>query len=261
MTHTLSLAREHLIRQFFLVETTCTNKASATLDKESCSLDQSLNWNDLRWLVEFSKLPVCSVYFLLFRLLCAFFKVLVKGIMRGDDAHAAISHGAAAIIVSNHGGRQLDHAPATIEVLPEIVAAVGGRVPVLIDGGVRCGTDIFKALALGADAICIGRPIIWGLTVAVCYVLRPLKCKRSVCRAKRALNTFFTYCALNLILQCDLLVRQTREKREGKKAHAVFRLSNNCRYSSKRAHGCSRERLCETLAELFVFFSDHNLNF
>lgn len=87
--------------------------------------------------------------------------------MRGDDARMAIEHGAAGVIVSNHGGRQLDHAPATIEVLPEVVAAVGGRVPVLLDGGIRCGADVLKSLALGADHVFIGRPTIYGLAVGV----------------------------------------------------------------------------------------------
>jgi isopentenyl diphosphate isomerase/L-lactate dehydrogenase-like FMN-dependent dehydrogenase len=75
----------------------------------------------------------------------------------------ALAHGVAGIIVSNHGGRQLDGVPAPVEVLPEIVEAVAGRVPVLVDGGVRRGTDVLKALALGADAVLIGRPYVWGL--------------------------------------------------------------------------------------------------
>lgn len=87
--------------------------------------------------------------------------------MRGDDARMAIENGAAGVIVSNHGGRQLDHAPATIEALPEVVKAAAGRVPVFIDGGIRCGADVFKAVALGADQVFIGRPTIYGLTVAV----------------------------------------------------------------------------------------------
>jgi len=89
--------------------------------------------------------------------------VLLKGIMCAEDALLAVQLGAAGLIVSNHGGRQLDTAPATIEVLPEIAAAVAGRVPLLIDGGVRRGTDIVKALALGASAVLIGRPYLHGL--------------------------------------------------------------------------------------------------
>ncbi|KAI6239201.1 Peroxisomal (S)-2-hydroxy-acid oxidase GLO3 [Aphelenchoides fujianensis] len=110
--------------------------------------DQTLNWRDLKWLVEFTKLPV-----------------IVKGIMRADDALQAVEHGAAGVVVSNHGGRQLDAAPATVEALPEVVRAVGGRVPVFVDGGIRSGTDVFKAVALGAQAVLIGRPVVFGLTV------------------------------------------------------------------------------------------------
>ena len=89
--------------------------------------------------------------------------MLVKGLVRADDAELAVEHGAAGVVVSNHGGRQLDGAPATIDALPEVVDAVGGRIPVLMDGGIRRGTDIAVALALGADAVLAGRPCLWGL--------------------------------------------------------------------------------------------------
>jgi 4-hydroxymandelate oxidase len=89
--------------------------------------------------------------------------VLLKGILTGEDARLAAERGAAGVIVSNHGGRALDTAPATIEVLPEIVDAVGGKIPVLIDGGFRRGTEILMALALGAKAVMVGRPVMWGL--------------------------------------------------------------------------------------------------
>ena len=89
--------------------------------------------------------------------------LLVKGILTGDDAKRAMENGAQGIVVSNHGGRYLDGAPSTIEVLPEIVDAVGGRIPVLIDGGFRRGTDVLKALAIGAKAVLVGRPPLWGL--------------------------------------------------------------------------------------------------
>ena len=92
--------------------------------------------------------------------------VLVKGVVRGDDAARAIDAGAAGVVVSNHGGRQLDGAPASIEALPEVVDAARGRVEVLMDGGVRRGTDVLKALALGAAAVQIGRPYLWGLSAA-----------------------------------------------------------------------------------------------
>lgn len=109
-------------------------------------LDPGLTWRDLEWLRSITELPV-----------------VVKGILRGDDARRAVDCGARAIIVSNHGGRQLDGAIATIEALPEVVAAVGETVEVLVDGGIRRGTDILKALALGAKAVLVGRPLLWGL--------------------------------------------------------------------------------------------------
>ena len=106
-----------------------------------------MTWPDLEWLVGFG-VPV-----------------IVKGILHPDDAQLAIEHGAAGIAVSNHGGRQLDGAIASLDALPAVVDAVGGRVPVLLDGGVRRGTDVLVGLALGATAIGIGRPVIWGLAV------------------------------------------------------------------------------------------------
>ncbi|MCB0191359.1 MAG: alpha-hydroxy-acid oxidizing protein [Anaerolineae bacterium] len=111
--------------------------------------DSSLTWDDLKWLIANSSLPV-----------------LVKGVLRGDDAKRAIDCGVAGIIVSNHGGRQLDTAVAGIKALPEVVAAVGAQTEVLVDGGIRRGTDIVKALALGARAVLVGRPVLWGLAVS-----------------------------------------------------------------------------------------------
>jgi isopentenyl diphosphate isomerase/L-lactate dehydrogenase-like FMN-dependent dehydrogenase len=111
-------------------------------------MDPAVGWRDLEALASDSSLPV-----------------LVKGIATAEDALLACEHGAAGIVVSNHGGRQLDGAPATVETLPEVVEAVAGRLEVLIDGGVRRGADVIKALALGARAVLIGRPIIWGLAV------------------------------------------------------------------------------------------------
>ncbi|XP_070053951.1 peroxisomal (S)-2-hydroxyacid oxidase GLO4-like isoform X4 [Nicotiana tomentosiformis] len=102
--------------------------------------------SDIAWLKSVTKLPI-----------------LIKGILTSEDAIKAIEAGVAGIIVSNHGARQLDYTPATISVLEEVVNAVQGKVPVLLDGGIRRGTDIFKALALGAKAVLIGRPVIYGL--------------------------------------------------------------------------------------------------
>ena len=90
---------------------------------------------------------------------------LAKGVLTAEDARLAVEHGACAVVVSNHGGRQLDGAPASLDALPEVVDAVAGRVPVLIDGGIRHGGDVLIALALGATAVGIGRPAAWGLTV------------------------------------------------------------------------------------------------
>jgi isopentenyl diphosphate isomerase/L-lactate dehydrogenase-like FMN-dependent dehydrogenase len=92
--------------------------------------------------------------------------ILIKGILTGDDARRAIDEGAAGVVVSNHGGRQLDGAPATMRVLPEVVAAVNGRAVVLMDGGVRRGGDVVKALCLGARAVLVGRAYAYGLGAA-----------------------------------------------------------------------------------------------
>jgi 4-hydroxymandelate oxidase len=109
-------------------------------------MDASLTWESVEWLRSITSLPI-----------------LIKGILTGEDATLALAHGAAGIVVSNHGGRQLDGAMATIDALPEVVRAVAGRVPVLMDGGIRRGTDVFKALAIGAQAVLIGRGYLWGL--------------------------------------------------------------------------------------------------
>ncbi|MGN9914523.1 alpha-hydroxy acid oxidase [Phytohabitans sp. LJ34] len=110
--------------------------------------DPALGWADLSWLCAQTDLPV-----------------LVKGVLTGADAALAMAHGAAGVVVSNHGGRQLDGAVASVDALAEVAAAVGGRGPVLLDGGVRTGTDVLRALALGASAVLVGRPALWGLAV------------------------------------------------------------------------------------------------
>jgi 4-hydroxymandelate oxidase len=115
----------------------------------SALVDPSLSWRDLEWLHEHAGgLPV-----------------IVKGILSSEDAVLAAEHGCAAVVVSNHGGRQLDRALASLDALPEIVDAVGDRVEVLMDGGIRRGTDVAIALALGARAVLVGRPTVWGLAV------------------------------------------------------------------------------------------------
>jgi lactate 2-monooxygenase len=109
----------------------------------------SLTWKDLPWPREHTRLPI-----------------LLKGILSAEDARLAVEHDVAGIIVSNHGGRQVDGAVAAINALPQVVKATKGRLPVLFDSGVRSGADMFKALALGASAICLGRPYVYGLAIA-----------------------------------------------------------------------------------------------
>ncbi len=111
-------------------------------------LDPSLDWDVLAWLRSRTRLPI-----------------ILKGILRADDAEMAVRRGAAAIVVSNHGGRVLDTVPASIDVLPEVVEAVDDRVPVLFDSGIRRGVDVVKAIALGASAVMLGRPYLWALAV------------------------------------------------------------------------------------------------
>ncbi|CAL8464246.1 g3781 [Coccomyxa elongata] len=112
------------------------------------NIDASLTWSFVAWLRGVTSLPI-----------------FVKGILSAADAEGGVNAGVDGIVVSNHGGRQLDTAPASLDALPAVAAAVGRRVPVLMDGGVRRGTDIIKALALGADAVLLGRPVLWGLAL------------------------------------------------------------------------------------------------
>ena len=109
----------------------------------------SLSWDDLAWLRERTSLPI-----------------VIKGIQHVDDAREAAARGVDGIVVSNHGGRQVDGAIASLDALPPIAAAVGGELAILFDSGIRGGADVLKALALGADAVCLGRPYVWGLTLA-----------------------------------------------------------------------------------------------
>lgn len=113
------------------------------------TISSNLTWADLEWLCSTTALPI-----------------LPKGICRPDDARRAVDAGASGIVVSNHGGRQLDGAPPTARSLPRVVDAVGDAVPVVVDGGIRRGTDVLRALALGARAVQVGRPVLWGLGAA-----------------------------------------------------------------------------------------------
>jgi isopentenyl diphosphate isomerase/L-lactate dehydrogenase-like FMN-dependent dehydrogenase len=130
--------------------------------EEPTEVDVSLTWESLAWLRSLSSLPI-----------------VLKGVLTADDAELAVEHGIAGIVVSNHGGRQLDGVSASIEALPEVVEAVDKRCEVYLDGGIRRGTDVLKALALGARAVLVGRPILWGLAAGgahgVCHVLGLLR--------------------------------------------------------------------------------------
>uniref|UniRef100_A0A8C6XSQ9 (S)-2-hydroxy-acid oxidase n=1 Tax=Naja naja TaxID=35670 RepID=A0A8C6XSQ9_NAJNA len=114
------------------------------------SIDPSINWNDITWLQSLTQLPI-----------------IIKGILTKEDAELAVRHGVQGIIVSNHGGRQLDGVLPTIAALVEVTTAVQGKIEVYLDGGIRTGNDVLKALALGAKCVFIGRPTVWGLAYKV----------------------------------------------------------------------------------------------
>ena len=150
-------------------------------------LDPAVTWHELEWFQSLCPLPL-----------------VLKGILRGDDAARAVECGAKAIVVSNHGGRQLDGAIASLDALAEVVKAVDGRAEVLLDGGIRRGTDILKALALGAKAVLLGRPVLWGLAVAgeagVADVIKILRDELDVamalsgCASVEKINSSFLFC-------------------------------------------------------------------
>jgi len=147
------------------MEDTYNAKAHKAWDQNSeLMFEQNLTWADVRWLKEVA---------------CPDVPLVVKGIMTAEDAHLALEAGADGIMVSNHGGRQLDACLASIDALSEVVQAVAGRAPVLLDGGIRRGTDVVKALALGATAVGIGKPMFFALAVegeaGVISVLQMLK--------------------------------------------------------------------------------------
>ncbi|XVU29820.1 alpha-hydroxy acid oxidase [Actinoplanes sp. CA-054009] len=124
----------------------CENMRDATGRIRDIAMDPALGWDHIERLRASTRLPV-----------------VLKGILHPDDAREAVARGADGVIVSNHGGRQLDGAMATIDALPAVAGAVDGRIPVLVDGGIRRGTDVLVALALGASAVLLGRPVLWGL--------------------------------------------------------------------------------------------------
>ncbi len=138
--------KERAIRNRFRLPSSIY-KANFT-DEEAAKKDVRVTWESLSWLRSLTSLPI-----------------LLKGILTAEDTILAVEHGVDGIIVSNHGGRQLDSVSASIEALPEVVEVVEGRCEVYLDGGIRRGTDILKALALGARAVLVGRPILWGLAV------------------------------------------------------------------------------------------------
>jgi 4-hydroxymandelate oxidase len=122
--------------------------ACANMGGRAIAFRPDLSWEDVDWLRSVTALPI-----------------VLKGVVHPQDARLAVDRGVDALAVSNHGGRQLDTVPATIELLPAVADAVGGAAALLLDGGVRRGTDVLKALALGADAVAVGRPVLWGLAL------------------------------------------------------------------------------------------------
>ena len=152
-------------------------------------LHHAPTWDDIAWLQSITRLPV-----------------LLKGVLHPADARLAVSVGAAGLIVSNHGGRTLDTAPATASALPRVVQAVGGALPVMVDGGIRRGTDVLKAMALGASAVLVGRPAIWGLANAgaagVAHVLRLLRDELEIAMALTGCATLAD--ASQALLNADL---------------------------------------------------------
>ena len=162
--------------------------AQALLAYAGAARDPAITWEYLEWLQAISPLPL-----------------VVKGILSSEDARQGLDPGARAIVVSNHGGRQLDGAPASVDALPAIASAVGDHAEILLDGGVRRGTDVLKAIALGARAVLVGRPYIWGLASrGASGVRRVLECSapNSISRSR------LTGCRTIAEISPDLLVRR-----------------------------------------------------
>lgn len=139
-------------------------------------MSQAPTWEDVAWLRQQVKVPL-----------------LIKGLMHIEDARRAVSFGCDGIVVSNHGGRVLDSTPSVAAVLPQMVAAVGGQCKILVDSGIRSGQDVFKALAMGADAVCVGRPYVWGLAaegaMGVAKVIRYLRDELEMTMALTGVST------------------------------------------------------------------------
>ncbi|XP_063480787.1 2-Hydroxyacid oxidase 2 isoform X3 [Symphalangus syndactylus] len=138
--------QNHLRRNLTLTDLQSPKKGNAIPYFQMTPISTSFCWNDLSWFQSITRLPI-----------------ILKGILTKEDAELAVKHNVQGIIVSNHGGRQLDEVLASIDALTEVVAAVKGKIEVYLDGGVRTGNDVLKALALGAKCIFLGRPILWGL--------------------------------------------------------------------------------------------------
>jgi 4-hydroxymandelate oxidase len=145
------------------------------------TFDPKLSWKDIEWILSFARVPV-----------------VLKGIMNADDAEIAAKSGVSGIIVSNHGARNLDTSPATIEALPEIAERVAGQISILLDGGIRRGTDVLKAIALGANAVLIGRSYLYGLGAAGAEgVTRVIKILRAEFEMAMALTGKTTIASIN----------------------------------------------------------------
>ncbi|MES1199584.1 MAG: alpha-hydroxy-acid oxidizing protein [Pseudomonadota bacterium] len=169
-----------------LAQTPEENPQSAAFMFTQVFSDPSLDWGRIAKIRSWTKLPV-----------------ILKGVTRADDAAKAVSEGYEGLIVSNHGGRQVDGAMGALDALPGVVAAVEGRIPVLFDSGVRCGADVFKALALGAKAVCVGRPFVYGLTLGgaegVQTVLEYLRAELDLTMALAGVRAVGTFPAESLV--------------------------------------------------------------
>jgi isopentenyl diphosphate isomerase/L-lactate dehydrogenase-like FMN-dependent dehydrogenase len=137
----VNLLQENLLQR-------ATESSILKLNHTNDLLDPAVTWEDIKWLRKITNLPI-----------------ILKGVLHSDDGKKSVDLGMNGIIISNHGGRQFGATVATMQVLPQMITALNSQIPVLVDGGIRSGTDVLKALALGANAVLIGRPVLWGLAV------------------------------------------------------------------------------------------------